>query len=238
MIEKILVERAAAAGIALSAEAAQKFAAYRALVAEANRTMNLTRISEDPTEAVDRDALDALAPLRVEGLMRGVRTLIDVGSGAGVPGVVLSIALPEVRVTLLDSQAKRVAFLSMVIERLGLNATARHARAEDAARDSALRGRFDCATARAVAPLAVLSELALPFVRPGGFLCAYKGPALEDELPAARRALRVLGARARPAYLLPIPGRDWDHRLLVADKIGPTPAAYPRRAGEPGRSPL
>ena len=238
MIEKILLERAEKAGISLTKEMAEKFALYRAMVIEANRVINLTRISEDPEEAVDRDALDALAPLRVPGLMEPVRTLIDVGSGAGVPGVVLAIALPGVKVTLLDALKKRVDFLNRVCEALNLNARALHARSEDAARDKSLRDAFDCATARAVASLPALLELSLPFVRPGGFFLAYKGPALNEELPAADRALRLLNGQDRGPVSLPIPGRDWDHRLLIVDKLGKTPAAYPRKAGEPEKQPL
>jgi 16S rRNA (guanine527-N7)-methyltransferase len=238
MIEKILLERADALGIPLTREMAEKFAAYRQMVVEANRTMNLTRISENPEEAVDRDALDALAPLRVPGLMDPVRTLIDVGSGAGVPGIVLAIALPNTKVTLLDALKKRVDFLNRACEALQLNARAVHFRAEDAGRDRSLRDGFDCATARAVAGLPALVEISLPFVRPGGFFLAYKGPALEEELPAAKNALQLLGGRTRPPVSLTIPGRDWDHRLLIVDKLRPTPAAYPRKAGEPEKKPL
>ncbi len=238
MIEKILLERAEKIGVVVSPEAAEKFARYRAMVIEANRTMNLTRVSEEAEEAVDRDALDALAPLRVPGLMDAVRTLVDVGSGAGVPGVVLSIALPHVRVTLVDALKKRVDFLNRVCETLALNARAVHLRSEDAGRDAIFRDAFDCATARAVASLPLLLELALPLVRPGGFLCAYKGPALSEELPAAKRALKLLNGAPREPVFLPIPGRDWDHRLLIVDKLSLTPAAYPRKAGEPEKKPL
>jgi len=238
MLDKILLERAERAGIPLSREAAEKFAAYRAMLAEKNRVMNLTRIPDDPEEVVDRDALDALAPLRVPGLMDGVKTLVDVGSGAGVPGVVLAIALPGVQVTLIDALKKRVDFLNGVCEALKLNARAVHARSEDAARVKSLRDAFDCATARAVAALPVLVELCLPFVKPGGVFLAYKGPALETELPAAKTALALLGGRARSPVFVPIPGRDWDHRLLVVDKLRPTPAPYPRKAGEPEKKPL
>ena len=238
MLDKILLERAERAGIPLSQEAAEKFAAYRAMLAEKNRVMNLTRIPDDPEEVVDRDALDALAPLRVPGLMDGVKTLVDVGSGAGVPGVVLAIALPGVQVTLIDALKKRVDFLNGVCEALKLNARAVHARSEDAARVKSLRDAFDCATARAVAALPVLVDLCLPFVKPGGVFLAYKGPALETELPAAKKALALLGGRARSPVFVPIPGRDWDHRLLVVDKLRPTPAAYPRKAGEPEKKPL
>jgi 16S rRNA (guanine527-N7)-methyltransferase len=170
--------------------------------------------------------------------MDPVRTLIDVGSGAGVPGVVLAIALPGVNVTLLDALKKRVDFLNRVCEALHLNAHAIHTRSEDAARDKSLRDVFDCATARAVAGLPTLLELSLPFVRPGGFFLAYKGPALDEELPAAARALKLLNGQDRGPVSLPIPGRDWDHRLLIVDKLRPTPAAYPRRAGEPEKKPL
>jgi 16S rRNA (guanine527-N7)-methyltransferase len=200
--------------------------------------MNLTRVSEDPEEAVDRDALDALAPLRIPRLMDAVRTLIDVGSGAGVPGVVLAMCLPSVKVTLLDATKKRVDFLNRVCETLQLNARAIHMRCEDAARDPQYRDAFDCATARAVASLPVLLELSLPFVRPGGFFLAYKGPALEDELPASKSALFLLGGKARAPVFLPIPGRDWDHRLLIVDKFKATPVAYPRKNGEPEKNPL
>jgi len=151
---------------------------------------------------------------------------------------VLAIALPDIRVSLLEATKKKADFLNRVCEALQLNATVVHARAEDAARDKPLRDTFDCATARAVAGLPALSELALPFVRPGGFFLAYKGPALEDELPAARNALSLLGGRARPPVLITIPGRDWDHRLLIVDKLRPTPLAYPRKAGEPEKKPL
>ncbi len=171
MIEKILLERAGLIGVSLSQEAAEQFARYRAMVAEANRTMNLTRVSEAAEEAVGPGRAGRAGAAENSRLMDGVRTLADVGSGAGVPGVVLAIALPGVRVTLFDALKKRVDFLNRVCGALSLNARAVHLRSEDAARDGAFRDAFDCATARAVAPLPSLLELALPLVRPGAF-CA------------------------------------------------------------------
>lgn len=232
-----LLSRARAAGIELNEAQAARLTRYHELLMQANQRMNLTRVPADPQEAIDRNYLDSLAPLRF-GALRGVCTLIDVGAGAGLPGIPLSIALPDVRVTLLDALGKRVKFLNEVIAELGLNAVALHARAEDAAHDPALRGTFDVVVARAVAPLNVLCELALPFLRVGGRLIAYKGPALNEELVQANFALRTLGGCAGESISTPIPGRDWDHRLQIIEKIRETPAAYPRKAGEPNRKPL
>jgi 16S rRNA (guanine527-N7)-methyltransferase len=199
--------------------------------------MNLTRVPDDPREAADRNYLDSLSPIGLH-LLDGAGALLDVGSGAGFPGIPLSIALPGTRVTLMDALSKRVDFLNQAIERLGLNAEAIHARAEDAARDRTLRDRFDAVTARAVAPLNELVELALPFARVGGVLLAYKGPSLNEELPAAARAIAALRGEARAPVPAPIPGRDWDHRIVAIVKRAPTPAAYPRRAGDAHRKPI
>ena len=237
MKERIL-EGALAMGVALPAEAPEQFALYHALLVEANKTMNLTRVPDDPAEAVDRNYLDSLAPLAVPRLMDGVQTLCDVGSGAGFPGIPLAIARPGIRVTLMDSLGKRVAFLNDVIGRLGLNAEAVHVRAEEAARLPVYRDRFDCVTARAVAALPVLLELALPLARPGGRFIAYKGPSLDEELAACQAVLRRLNAGGAACYPAPIPGRDWDHRLCAVLKDGPTPKSFPRRPGEAARHPI
>ena len=208
------------------------------MLTEAGRKMNLTRVGEDEREAVDRNYLDSLAPLAVNGLIEGACTLADAGSGAGFPGLVLAIALPDVRVTLVDALSKRVGFLREVIRALGLNARAVHARCEDAGRAPDLRDGFDLVTARAVADTPLLLELALPLVKPGGRLLCYKGPAVAEELERARHALSALNGRVTGVLSAPIPGRDWDHRLLVVEKTGATPAAYPRKAGVPERRPL
>ena len=207
------------------------------MLMETNRVMNLTRVPDDPLEAVDRNYLDSLAPLAC-GLLEAPRALADVGSGAGFPGIPLAILLPETRVVLVDSLGKRVQFLRDVIAALGLNAEAVHARAEDAGRLPDLRERFDAVTARAVAPLNVLAELCLPLARVGGAFIAYKGPGAAEEATAAARALSLLGGRFVREVSVTIPDRDWDHRLLRVDKVRPTPQKYPRRAGEPKRLPL
>ena len=226
-------------GIALPAQAGEQFLTFHALLTRANARFNLTRIPDDPREAADRNYLDSLAPLAAPGLLENVHTLLDLGSGAGFPGIPLSIVLPDVRVTLMDSLGKRVNFLNEVISELGLNAVAVHARAEEAAKTPAYREAFDAVTARAVAALPVLSELALPFVRVGGRLIAYKGPAADGELSESGAVIRRLGGGKSRVLPVRIPDRtDWDHRLVIVDKTGRTPSSFPRKPGEAGRNPI
>ena len=236
-IDALLTEGAARMGIAVSPEQVAQFVRFHEMLTETNRVMNLTLIPDDPREAVDHNYLDSLAPLAA-GLPASPGALADVGSGAGFPGVPLAILLPETHVVLIDSLGKRVKFLRDVIAALGLNAEAVHARAEDAGHMEALRERFDVVTARAVAPLNVLAELALPLARVGGEFIAYKGPGAAGEAEEAGRALTLLGGRLRREVSVAIPGRDWDHRLLFVQKRVPTPKKYPRKAGEPKRAPL
>ena len=233
----LLLRRAEAAGIPLTAEQAEKFALYHRMLVEANARFNLTRVPDDAAEAVDRNYLDCIAPLGA-GLPAGVVRAIDVGSGAGFPGIPLAICLPGVRFVLLDSLGKRVEFLRSVIDALGLNAEALHLRAEDGARRPELREAFDLATARAVAPLNLLAEYLLPFVRVGGHMLAYKGPGLDAERAEAEFAFQTLGGRFARAEAVSIPGRDWNHCLAWIEKTAPTPERYPRKSGKPEKSPL
>ena len=225
-------------GIALNDDRINKLVAYHEMLTAANRVMNLTRVSDDLREAADRNYLDSISPLCYPTLFSGVKTLVDVGSGAGFPGIPLAIARDDIHITMIDALGKRVNFLNDVIAQLKLNARAIHMRSEDAGRDKSLREQFDCATARAVAGMNVLSELCLPFVKVGGEMIAYKGPSLEEELAVAQSAIETLGGRVRGILPVEIPGRDWAHQLLVIDKIRPTPVGFPRKAGEPGRKPL
>ncbi|MDR3051462.1 MAG: 16S rRNA (guanine(527)-N(7))-methyltransferase RsmG [Oscillospiraceae bacterium] len=241
MEEQVWVRLAAGcAALGIPLDAAQdrpKWSAYHTLLTEANARMDLTAV-QDPLETVDRHYLDCLAPLAKPGLLPQGALCVDVGTGAGFPGVPLALVRPDLRWVLLDAQAKRVAFLRQVIAALGLNAQALHARAEDAARLAAHRERYDLATSRAVAALPALLELTLPFVRPGGWALAWKGPATAAEWPAAQAAAGLLGGALRPPLSAPVPGRDWHHLLIIADKRQKTVSQYPRKAGEPGRKPL
>ena len=236
MFNEILIARFAAAGIPLSEKQAAQFERYHAMLTEANARMNLTRVPEDALEAVDRNYLDCASAL--SGGFPDVQTAVDVGSGAGFPGIPLAIMLPGTRFVLIDALGKRVGFLNAVIEALGLNAAALHLRAEDAARRPELREAFDLATARAVAPMNVLCEYLLPFVRVGGRALALKGPGLDEELAQAENAIRTLGGRLERTQPLPIPGRDWDHRAAWIEKVAPTPGKFPRRAGMAEKRPI
>ena len=236
-MKDLIVNGARAMGIELTGEMAERFAAYHALLVEANKTMNLTRVPDDPAEAVDRNYLDSLAPLAVPGLLNGVKTLCDVGAGAGFPGIPLAIARPDIRITLMDSLGKRVNFLNDVIEKLNLNAEAVHIRAEEAAKGE-YRDHFDAVTARAVAALPVLIELAMPLVATGGRFIAYKGPSLDEELAQSAAAMKRLNAMGAACFPVVIPGRDWDHRLFVVKKNGATPKSFPRKPGEAARNPI
>ena len=236
MLANIILTGASSMSIPMTERQAEQFAAYHAMLTAANARMNLTRVPEDAQEAADRNYLDCIAPL-AQGFPEA-GSAIDVGSGAGFPGIPLSIMLPEVRFTLMDALSKRVAFLQSVIDELHLNAVAVHLRAEDAARRCEYRGAFDVAVARAVAPMNVLCEFLLPFVKVGGRMLAMKGPGLDDELNQAQNALGLLGGRVERVIDLPIPGRDWEHRAAWIVKAAPTPDKYPRRAGLPEKRPL
>ena len=228
---------AAAMGIPLPDDAPDKLVIYHDMLVETNKVMNLTRVPDDPAEAVDRNYLDSLAPLATH-LLDGIKTLCDVGTGAGFPGVPLAIARPDIHVVLMDSLGKRVKFLESVIDRLSLNAEAVHIRAEDAAKLPVYRDHFDLVASRAVAALPVLCELTLPFVKTSGRLIAYKGPSLDEELAQSGAILKRMKSEYVETLPVTFPNRDWDHRLCVIRKNAPTPSAFPRKAGEAGRNPI
>lgn len=236
-MRELMSEKAKNAGIEMTASQAEKFEIYHRMLTEANARFNLTRVPDDIEEAIDRNYLDCILPLK-SGLPQGVNRAIDVGSGAGFPGIPLSVMLPDVHFVLMDSLGKRVDFLKEVIDALQLNAEAVHLRAEDGARKPEYREAFDLATARAVAPLNLLAEYLLPFVKTGGRMLALKGPTLDQELAEAENALNLLGGTFDHAEQIEIPGRDWDHRLAYILKTAPTPDKYPRKAGKPEKKPL
>lgn len=197
-----------------------------------NQVMNLTRIT-DRADAQIRLLADSLDLLRF--VPDDARSLIDVGSGGGVPGLPLAIARPDLRVTLLDATAKKVRFLEETARELGItNVVAIQGRAEDAGCDRRHRDRHDVVTARAVARLATLVELTLPLIRPGGIAILPKGAAAEEELAEASYAIRMLGGRARTI----IDGAIEGTRVVVIDKMTTTPEQFPRRNGVPTSSPL
>ena len=232
-----LVNGLAAMGVCADRQAIERFEAFHAILDEYNAKMDLTAVL-DEDERVDRHDLDSAAPL-AQGLLAPRAKVIDVGTGAGFPGMPLLILRPDLDMTFLDALQKRIHFLEDALSRLGLTAATLHARAEDAAKLPEYREQYDAAVSRAVAGAAVLQELTLPFVKTGGLSIAWKGPGVQEEMTAARRAAFVLGGTVRGVYPAPVPRRDdWAHCLLVTDKTGKTPKAYPRKAGTPNKKPL
>ena len=216
-----------------------RIARYHEMLADWNTRMNLTGDTDFDT-SLDRHYTDSLAPLVNKALFPEGASLIDVGSGAGFPGLPLAIARPDLKVTLLDSLMKRIGFLDAVVKGLGLsNVKLVHSRAEDGGRDAKLRETYDIAVARAVAPLPVLCELLLPFVKVGGRMICYKGPSAEEELQAGQKAAHMLGGAAVEHIPVLLPAQpEWQHCLLTCEKKMKTIRQYPRKAGTPSRSPL
>ena len=233
-----LASRLAECGIPFAPELPEKLLRYHALLMEWNARMDLTAVT-DEAEMIDRHYVDSLMALKEPGLIPARGRLIDVGTGAGFPGMPLALACPELQVTLMDAQQKRLTFLQAVMDELDVqNVTLVHRRAEDGAKDAALREQFDVAVARAVAPLAVLAEYLLPFVKVGGQAVCWKGPALQEELTQGRRAAFLLGGQAGEAIACAFPGREWQHQLLPIKKVAKTARQYPRKAGTPSKAPL
>jgi 16S rRNA (guanine527-N7)-methyltransferase len=234
----ILAREAPSYGVRLSDGQLRQFEWYLDLLRAWSPHVNLVG-DASPDVVQRRHFLESLAlgaALRERDILRPDSDVLDLGAGAGFPGVTLKIAWPRVRLTLLEATAKKAAFLSALVDRLGLGDTAvLTGRAEELAHDPALRERFDLVVARAVAPLRVLVELALPFARVGGRLASPKGSRAPAEVEAAANALRTLSAEAIVAPF-PVPGPV--QRLVVVVKRAPTSRAYPRRPGMPAKNPL
>ena len=218
------------------AEAPALLAEYGRLLLEKNRVMNLTAIRE-PDQAARLHMLDCAALLLCADFRD--KTLIDVGTGAGFPGMPLKILVPSLRVTLADSLGKRVDWLCETAAALNLaGVDARHARAEELALEPGFRESFDFAASRAVAPLNLLCELCLPFVKAGGYFLAMKGPDCEAEMAQAAGGIAKLGGTLRPSFGYRIPGTEITHRVVRVEKTAPTPRGYPRRWAKIQKQPL
>lgn len=221
----------------LSDVQAQQFEKYFELLVDWNEKVNLTAITEE-YDVITKHFLDCLMCSESGVITDGI-SVIDVGTGAGFPGIPLKIADNSLNVTLLDSLAKRLNFLNEVIGELKLeNITTVHARAEDGGRDIMLREKFDVAVSRAVANLSTLSELCLPFVKVGGYFVSMKGPGAEEEIDVAGNALKILGGKVERVIPYDIPTTDLNHNLVIIKKIAQTPQKYPRQAPKPAKMPL
>jgi len=230
-------EKLADQGLAVGEEQLDLFERYYELLTDWNERMNLTAIT-GKDEVYAKHFFDSLTVAMAVPVGQ-MKTAADIGTGAGFPGLPLKILFPRLKLLLVDSLRKRIQFLEHAAAELGLkDVVCLHGRAEDLARRPDLRDRFDLVTARAVARLNVLGELCLPFVRPGGSFVAMKGPQGREELAEAERGIRLLRARVAVVRTVRLPLEDAERTLIVLEKTGSTPDAYPRRAGIPARNPL
>lgn len=221
--------------IILSENQINQFAKYYEMLVEKNKVMNLTAITEFD-EVLEKHFLDSVSLIRAKNLHESI-SVLDLGTGAGFPGIPLKIVFPELKITLADSLNKRVLFLQEVIDELGLDKIeAIHGRAEDLARDKTYREQYDLCVSRAVANLSTLSEYCLPFVKIGGEFISYKSGDCEEEIEAAKSAVFLLGGKVQDVikFELGESGRSF----IKVQKIKGTPKMYPRKAGTPSKKPL
>lgn len=229
----------AALGVSLPSPGVPSLLAqYGAMLLEKNKVMNLTAITQSD-QVADLHFLDSAALLTTPGISFANQSVIDVGTGAGFPGLPLRLLEPSISLTLLDSLGKRVNWLSEVCAALGVpDVRCVHARAEERALEAGWRDSFDIAVSRAVADLRLLCELCLPYVRPGGVFLAMKSVDCEEELSAAAAGISLLGGRISSFYDYEIPGASVRHRVVVIQKTAPTPKGYPRRWAKIQKDPL
>lgn len=215
----------------------EQFLLYYEMLAEWNRVMNLTAITEYG-EVMKKHFVDSISLVKAYDVTQNVK-VIDVGTGAGFPGLALKIAFPNLKVTLLDSLNKRIQFLDAVIEKLGVkDVETIHGRAEDLAKPGRLREQYDLCVSRAVANLATLSEYCLPFVKVGGQFISYKSEKILEETDAAEKAISLLGGEVKGQVEFKLPDSDIYRNLFVIDKIKETPGKFPRKAGMPVKEPI
>ena len=215
----------------------ERFSDYKELLKEWNEKINITTITQD-SEIDIKHFLDSLTCLSLD-LFEGNKTLIDIGTGGGFPGIPLKIMRDNLNITLLDSLNKRINFLNEVIKVLDLKGIkAIHGRAEELSRQTEYRENFSIAISRAVASLDTLSEYCLPFVKVGGHFIAMKGPDIEEELNSSRNAIKLLGGNVVETKIITLPESDIVHSLIVIEKIRQTSQKYPRGGGKPRKNPL
>ena len=236
-------KRAKEAGLELLEDQIEKFLLFLRKLKEWNRKFNLTAIKDDEEILVKHfiDSLSCLSGVPAK-IYQKIKKIIDIGSGAGFPGIPLKIYQPRLDITLLEATRKKVEFLRYISGKLsferGLEVV--HGRAEEYGRNCEYREKYDMAVSRAVSNLAILAEYCLPFVKIGGIFISQKGREISDELGKARKAIEVLGGRVREVipYKLPLKEGELERNLVVMDKVEKTPEEYPRRAGVPAKRPI
>ena len=224
-------------GITLDEKQKQQFDKFYELLVEWNKVMNLTGIT-DYEEVNEKHFVDSLSIVKAID-MKQVKAVIDIGTGAGFPGIPLKIAFPHLRVVLLDSLNKRINFLNTVILELGLeNIETIHGRAEDFAKQTDYREQFDLCVSRAVANLATLSEYCIPYVEKGGMFVPYKSGEIDEEVEQSKKAIHVLGGKLEKVIKFQLPGTEIGRSFVVINKVQNTAKRYPRKAGLPSKEPI
>lgn len=233
--EKEIIEYMEELEIKLSTEQAEMFFKYMNLLLEWNEKINLTAIT-DEEEVIVKHFVDSIT---ISKYIPTGTSLIDVGTGAGFPGIPLGIIRNDLEIVLLDSLQKRINFLEVVIRELGLeNIKTVHARAEEFGNNNKYREKFDVATSRAVANLSTLSEYLLPLVKEGGVVICMKGCAIEEEMNNSKKAINVLGGKVTQVFEFNLPKTDIKRNIVLVDKVSKTPAKYPRKPGTPSKEPI
>lgn len=238
--KETLFDRAKELGIILTKKQLEQFEQYYQLLIEKNKVMNLTAITE-PYDVIEKHFIDSLSIVKAVPIeqMQEIHTVLDLGTGAGFPGIPLKIAFPHLKITLLDSLNKRIRFLEEVIQNLALEQIEGiHGRAEDIAKKEEYREQYDLCVSRAVANLSTLGEYCVPFIHIGGVFVAYKGEKVDEEMQGVTKALEALGACVEKVEQFQLPGTDLDRKMVLIKKLRKTPKKYPRKAGLPSKEPL
>lgn len=236
-----LTEKIEKLGIELNNVQTEQFEKYYELLVDWNKVMNLTAITKYE-EVVEKHFLDSLTLVKAldrKTIESEIETVIDIGTGAGFPGIPLKIVFPDLNITLLDSLNKRIKFLNMVIDELGLEGIKSiHGRAEDFAKQKEYREKYDLCVSRAVANLATLSEYCLPYVKKEGYFTPYKSGDIDEELESSKGAIQILGGDVKKVARFELPETDIKRSIIVIKKIKNTNKKYPRKAGMPSKEPL
>lgn len=234
---QLMKEASLEVGFDLTENQYNQFMEYMKLLQEWNEKINLTAITEDE-EVIKKHFIDCIKAFKSDAV-KNAKTVIDVGTGAGFPGLPIAIMNPNINVTLLDSLNKRINFLNTVVAKLELkNVVTIHSRAEDGARKPELRENFDVATSRAVANMAVLSEFCLPYVKLNGYFVALKGPSIDEEIREGKKAIGTLGGELESIIEVNIEESDLKHNIVEIKKIRKCPKTYPRKAGSINKKPI